>query len=77
LSLPDPTWNGLLYAALSNLTLQDANLSVNFENRPYAKIWLTLYPYRLVQKLAGLLLRLPYLRLLKLVWDLKKCRQPV
>jgi hypothetical protein len=77
LSLPDPGWNGLLYAVLGNLTLKDANLSVNFENRHYAKIWVTVYPCRLAQKLAGLLLRLPYLRLLKLAWDLKKCRQPL
>ena len=77
LSLPDPMWNGLLYGVLANLHLPALNLSVNFENHNYAKIWAKVYPYRVVQNLAILLLRLPYVRLLRLAWDLKKRRRPV
>lgn len=74
-SLPDPMWNGVLYGALTNLHLKEINLLVNFENRNYARIRVTIYPYRVVQKLAALLVRLPYIRMLRLAWDLKKYRQ--
>lgn len=70
-SLPDPMWNGVLYGVLTNLPWQEVNLSVNFENRNYAKIWVTFYPYRVAGKLAALLIRLPYLHLLRFAWDLK------
>jgi hypothetical protein len=70
-SLPDPMWNGVLYGVLASLPWQDVHLSVNFENRNYAKIWVTFYPYRVAWKLAALLLRLPYLNLLRFAWDLK------
>jgi hypothetical protein len=68
-------WNGVLYGALTNLHLKEINLLVNFENRNYARIRVTIYPYRVVQKLAALLVRLPYIRMLRLAWDLKKYRQ--
>ncbi len=71
LSLPDPMWNGVLYGVLTNIQLQNVNLSVNFENRNYAKLWVTAYPYRVAWKLAALLIRLPYLNLLRFAWDLK------
>lgn len=74
-SLPDPMWNGMLYAVLINIKVQEANLSVNFEARNYAKIWVTLYPYRVAQKLAVFLLYFPYLRTLKLAWGLKRRRR--
>jgi hypothetical protein len=70
-SLPDPMWNGVLYGVLTNIQLKHVNLSVNFENRNYAKLWVTAYPYRLAWKLAALLFRLPYLNLLRFAWDLK------
>jgi hypothetical protein len=72
LSLPDPMWNGLLYAVVTNIDLKNVDLSVNFENRNFAKIWVTVYPYRVAGKLAVLLLRLPYLRIIRFAWDLKK-----
>ena len=70
-SLPDPMWNGVLYGVLTGLQLENVNLSVNFENRNYAKLWVTAYPYRVAWKLAALLVRLPYLHLLRFAWDLK------
>lgn len=73
-SLPDPMWNGMLYGVLSNINLQNVNLSLNFEQQNYAKIWVTVYPYRVVQKLAVFLLHFPYLRTIRLAWDLKKQR---
>lgn len=72
LSLPDPMWNGLLYAVVSNIRLENVDLSVNFENRNYAKIWVTVYPYRVAGKLASLLLHLPYIRILRFARDVKK-----
>ncbi|MDD5643245.1 MAG: hypothetical protein PHX53_16455 [Syntrophales bacterium] len=74
LSLPDPMWNGMLSAVLLNVNLQNINLSVNFEDRNYAKIRVTIYPYRVLGKLAVFLYRLPYLRLARLAWDLKRAR---
>ena len=71
LSLPDPMWNGVLYGVLTNFRLKNVNLSVNFENRNYARLWVTAYPYRVAWKLAALLVRLPYLNLLRFAWSLK------
>ena len=76
-SLPDPMWNGVLCGMLTNIHLKDLNLSVNFENRNYARIWMTVYPYRVVPKLLVLLLRLPYIRMVRFAWDLKKSRQTI
>lgn len=70
-------WNGLLYAAVGNLQLKEMNLSVNFDNRNYAKVWVTAYPYRVIWRLATLLLTLPYIRLLRLARDLKRNRKPI
>jgi len=75
LSLPDPMLNGLLYGVVSNINLKNVDLSVNFENRNYAKIRVTVYPYRVAAQLATFLVRLPYLRMLRFAWDLKKSRQ--
>jgi hypothetical protein len=72
MSLPDPMLNGLLYAVASNIHLDNVDLSVNFENRNFAKIRVTIYPYRVASKLATFLLQLPYLRLVRFAWDLKK-----
>jgi hypothetical protein len=75
LSLPDPMWNGLLYAVVTHIHLKNVDLSVNFANRNYARIQVTVYPYRVARKLAVFLLHLPYLRLGRLAWDVKKARQ--
>lgn len=72
ISLPDPMWNGLLYAVATNLPLNEVSLSVNFENRNYAKIRVTIYPYRVARKLAAFFLSLPYIRIMRFAWDLKR-----
>lgn len=70
-SLPDPMWNGVLYGVLTNIRLENVDLSVNFENHNFARIWVTVYPHRVAPKLAVLLLQLPYVNLLRFAWDLK------
>ena len=65
-------WNGLLFAVVSTIHLENVYLSVNFENRNYAKIRVTIYPYRVASKLATFLIQLPYIRILRFAWDLKK-----
>ena len=72
ISLPDPMLNGLLYAVVSNIHLENVDLSVNFENRNFAKIRVTVYPYLVAAKLANFGIRLPYLKILRFAWDLKK-----
>jgi hypothetical protein len=74
-SLPDPMLNGLLYAAVSTIHLENMDFSVNFENRNFAKIRVTVYPYRVASKLTLFLIHLPYIRLLRFAWDLKKTRR--
>jgi hypothetical protein len=74
-SLPDPAWNGMLYAVVQNINLQEINLSINFEERNYARIWVTVYPYRLLQKLAMFLFHFPFFRTIRLAWALKKQRK--
>jgi hypothetical protein len=76
ISLPDPMWNGMLAAVLLNFQVQNIDLAVNFEARNYAKIWVTIYPYRVLGKLAAFLGRLPYVGLVRLAWDLKQARRP-
>jgi len=74
-SLPDPMWNGMLYAVIHHIHVQEVNLSVNFEERNYARIWVTVYPYRVAQKLAVFFINFPYIRTIRLAWALKKQRQ--
>ena len=74
ISLPDPALNGLLFAVVANIPLEQVDLSVNFENRNFAKIRVTIYPYRVASKLTSFLLHLPYLRLVRFSWELKKAR---
>jgi hypothetical protein len=71
-SLPDPALNGLLFAVVTNINLYNVDLSVNFENHNFAKIRVTIYPYLVARQLAILMLHLPYIRILRFVWDLKK-----
>lgn len=75
ISLPDPMLNGLLSGVINNVHLRNVDLSVNFENRNYAKIRVTVYPYRVVARLTAFLISLPYIRILRLAWDLNKTRQ--
>lgn len=76
-SLPDPMWNGIIYGVLCNLHLKEVNLSVNFVQRNYAKIWVTVYPPRVARQLAVLLLHLPYLQMLRFAWDLKNLKKEI
>ena len=72
ISLPDPALNGMLHAVVSNINLPKMNLSVNFEQRNYAKIWVRVYPYRVFQKLAVFLFHFPFIKTIRLAWALKK-----
>jgi len=63
--------NGLLYAVVSNIHMENVDFSVNFENRNFAKIRVTVYPYLVALKLTTFLIRLPYIRILRFAWDLK------
>lgn len=65
LSLPDPAWNGVLYGILTNLDLKNIHLSVNFYDENHAKLWVTLYPYRVVFRVAAFMVSLPGVRIVK------------
>jgi hypothetical protein len=65
-------WNGLLFGVLSTLNLENVDLSVNFENQNFAKIRVTIYPYRVARQVAVFMLHLPYIRIMRCAWDLKK-----
>jgi hypothetical protein len=75
ISLPDPMLNGLLYGVVSTLHLENVDLSVNFENRSFAKIRVKIYLYRVAPKFAAFLMHLPYMRILRFAWDLNATRQ--
>lgn len=75
ISLPDPMWNGLLSGVVSNIHVDNFSLLVNFDNRNYAKIRVTVYPYRVMRQVTIFLLRLPYLRMMRFAWGLKKNAQ--
>jgi len=65
LSLPDPALNGVLYGIVTNLDLKNVHLSVNFFDENHAKLWVTLYPYRVVFRVAAFLISLPGVRIVK------------
>lgn len=65
LSLPDPAWNGVLYGILTNLDLKNVQLSVNFYDENHAKLWVTLYPYRVAFQVAVFMINLPGIRIVK------------
>ena len=77
ISLPDPMVNGVLFGFLTNVPLKNLDLSVNFENRNFARIWVTVHPHRVARPLAVLLLHLPYRQMLRFAWDLKHLRGEV
>jgi len=72
LCLPDPMLNGMLSAVLQHIEVQEAHLSVNFEERNFARIRVTVYPYRIVGRLGVFLLHFPYIRTIRLAWAVKK-----
>ena len=72
LSLPDPAWNGVLYGILTNLDLQDIQLSVNFYHQNHAKLWVTLYPYRVVFRVAAFIISLPGVRIVRAIYKQRR-----
>jgi len=66
-SLPDPLWNGLLYGVLANVRIKNIRLSMNFEHINYVKGCLQFYPYKVLREAPGLLIRLPYGRIIRIL----------
>jgi hypothetical protein len=73
-STPDPLWNGMLWGIFSNIHLENVDLSVNFQDVNDMQACLEIYPYRIVNIAAGLLIRLPYRRIIRAAWYFKKDR---
>jgi len=71
-SLPDPKWNGMLYALLANIHLEGVALSTNFNQLNFVKVWVTFYPLQVTAKVMGWLAHLPLRRIIRLIWDIKK-----
>lgn len=71
-STPDPLWNGVFYGILNNIHSKNVSLTMNFQNINYVKGWLQFHPYKIVKVVAGLLVRLPYRRIVKTVFFAKK-----
>jgi len=71
-SVPDPMWNGLLHGVLANMSTKNAHLSMNFENVNYIRGSIHFYPYRVLREVAGLLIRLPYRRMIRGALSRKK-----
>ncbi len=71
-STPDPMWNGVLYGILTNMHFQNVNLSMNFQNINYVRGYLQFYPYKTVKVAAGLLIRLPYRRIIRTALYIRK-----
>lgn len=71
-STPDPLWNGVFYGILNNIHLKNVSLTMNFQNINYVRGWLQIHPYKIVKVVAGLLIRLPYRRIIKIVFFAKR-----
>lgn len=71
-STPDPLWNGVLYGIIANIHHKNVKLSVNFQNINYLRGCFQIYPYRVVNAVTGLLIRLPYRRISRAVLSVKK-----
>jgi len=72
ISTPDPMWNGVLAGIFASVPLKDVKLSANFQNVNYVRGSLQVHPYRVVKIAAGLLIRLPYRRIIKTLLSIKK-----
>ena len=71
-STPDPVWNGVLYGIFTNIHFENVNLSMNFQNINYVRVWGQFYSYKIVKVGAGLLIRLPYRRIIRTALYTKK-----
>jgi len=71
-STPDPMWNGVLYGILTNIHFENVNLSMNFQNINYIRGCLQFHPYKIVKVSLGLLIRLPYRRIIRTALYIKK-----
>jgi len=60
-------WNGLLYGVLANVRIKNIRLSMNFEHINYVKGCLQFYPYKVLREAPGLLIRLPYGRIIRIL----------
>jgi hypothetical protein len=72
LSTPDPMWNGVLWGVFANIHFENVTLATNFQNINYVRGRLQFYPYRIVRVAAGLLVRLPYRRIIRTALTIKK-----
>ena len=66
-SVPNPLWNGLLHGVLANVRIKNTRLSMNFEHVNYVKGYLRFYPYKVLRETPGLLIRLPYGRIIRIL----------
>ena len=71
-STSDPMWNGVLYGIFSGIHFDNVDLSVNFQNINSVKGWFQLYPYKLIKVAAGVLIRLPYRRIVRAALDIRR-----
>jgi hypothetical protein len=71
-STPDPLWNGILYGICFNLPWEKFHLSANFENINYVKGEVQLYLYRVVETVVPLLIGMPYRRIIRAFWAIRK-----
>jgi hypothetical protein len=62
----------VLYGILTNLDLKNIQLSVNFCDENHAKLWVTLYPYRVVCRVAAFMISLPGVRIVKAIYQQRK-----
>jgi hypothetical protein len=71
-STPDPAWNGVLWGIFSSINLKNVTLTVNFQNINHVKGWLQFYPYKVLGVISGLLVRLPYRRIIRAILSSKR-----
>ncbi len=71
-STPDPLWNGVLWGVFANIHLENVSLSMNFQNINSVRGWLQFHPYRIIKVAVGLLIRLPYLRIIRTASSIKR-----
>ncbi len=71
-STTDPMWNGVLAGILTQIHVRNVNLSANFQNLNYVRGSLQVRPYRVVKIAGGLLIRLPYRKIIKALLSIRK-----
>lgn len=71
-STPDPMWNGVLSGIFANTRFKNATLTTNFQNINHVRGWLQFHPQRVVRVVAGLVICLPYGRIIRTVLYIKR-----